>query len=79
MFLEIIRNANTGEYVSHKLVTKEDITKKHSYHMDLRGWTYAPRMGSRFGFSNYRGRYMYVRTDERDQPSLEAMARKLCL
>lgn len=75
MFLEVCKNMCTGEYISHRLVTRKEMVKKHPHSLELHGWASSGRLNTRFGFSNSKGRFLYVRTDEKDKEKLANLAK----
>lgn len=75
MFLEIVKDVRTGYMQSYKLVTKEDMIKRHPFCMDLKGWADGGRLNSRFGLSNTQARFIYVKTDKTEDKELETIAR----
>lgn len=77
MFLEIVKDIRTGFLVGHSLVSMEEMVEKHPHCLDLRGWAQGGRPNSRFGLSNPRGRFLYVKTNETDASKLEQLARSL--
>ena len=77
MFLEVIKDIRSNHMKSFKLVSFEEMTKKHPYNLDLKGWGDGGRMNSRFGLSNISSRFVYVKTEKTDNKELESIARSL--
>jgi len=77
MFLEIVRDIRNGKMTHHGLISFEDMVKKHPFCLDLRGWAKGGRLNSRFGLSNVKGRFLYVKTDETNKRKLEELVNSL--
>lgn len=73
MYLEIVRDTRTGTLNNFELVSKDEITKKHPFNMDLRCWTTGSRLNSRFSLSKNNKKYVYIRTDEKNKKKLELL------